>query len=53
MLEPNILAKYAAGAGLIGSVLYLTIIGTVPAEQYILIVSGALAALGITAQGGK
>lgn len=53
MFDKAILLKYAAGAALIGSVLFLVVTGKVEADQYILIISGALAALGINAAGGQ
>lgn len=47
-MDYQTIAKYAAGAALIGSVLYLVITGVVASDQYLVIVTGALAALGIT-----
>jgi hypothetical protein len=43
----NTIAKYGAGAGLLGSVLALVWIGKVEAQVYVGLVSAALAGLGI------
>ena len=46
------LAKYAAGAALIGSVFYLVLIDKASIELYVGLVTAALAALGINAATG-
>lgn len=41
--------KYVAGAVLLGSVYWLVMIDKVTSQEYIMLVTGALGALGITA----
>ncbi len=42
----NLLAKYAAGAAIVGSLFYLVLDGSLSSEQYALTATGILIALG-------